>query len=105
MLINAVNECLQGTLVRIFSTLDSKILQEVRRGADKAEIYSIAFEPNSKFIAVTSDKGTAHIFALTKGGPAKLGADEDVKEDGVDHPKNSKSMYVAFCRLNLMFYF
>jgi WD40 repeat protein len=40
------------------------LLQELRRGADKAEIYSIAFNQNSAMLACTSDKGTVHIFKL-----------------------------------------
>ncbi len=33
----------KGTLVRVFSTADGTKLQELRRGADPACIYSIAF--------------------------------------------------------------
>jgi len=53
-----------GTLIRIFDTSTGASLQEVRRGADRAEIYSIAFHPTSTWIAVSSDRGTIHIFAL-----------------------------------------
>ncbi|KAJ3683734.1 hypothetical protein LUZ60_013961 [Juncus effusus] len=54
----------KGTLVRVFSTHDGTLLQEVRRGADRAEIYSVAFSPNMQFLAVSSDKGTVHVFNL-----------------------------------------
>ncbi|XP_010922804.1 autophagy-related protein 18c [Elaeis guineensis] len=54
----------KGTLVRIFNTMDGTRLQEVRRGADRAEIYSIALSPNVQWLAVSSDKGTIHIFSL-----------------------------------------
>uniref|UniRef100_A0A452Y440 BCAS3 domain-containing protein n=1 Tax=Aegilops tauschii subsp. strangulata TaxID=200361 RepID=A0A452Y440_AEGTS len=37
---------------------------QVRRGVDKAEIYSIALSPNLQWLAVSSDKGTMHIFSL-----------------------------------------
>ena len=60
-----------GTLIRIFDTATGQPLQEVRRGADKAEIYSIAFNQTSQWLACSSDRGTIHIFAL-KG--AQLGA-------------------------------
>lgn len=36
----------KGTLVRIYNTLDGSLVQEVRRGADRAEIYSLAFFSN-----------------------------------------------------------
>ncbi|KAL0914896.1 hypothetical protein M5K25_015285 [Dendrobium thyrsiflorum] len=54
----------KGTLVRIFNTMDGTRLQEVRRGADRAEIYSIALSPNVQWLAISSDKGTVHIFNL-----------------------------------------
>ena len=55
----------KGTLIRIFSTEDGAPLQEVRRGSDKAEIYSITFDRHSNWIACSSDKGTIHIFGVT----------------------------------------
>uniref|UniRef100_A0A7N0UGX8 Autophagy-related protein 18a n=1 Tax=Kalanchoe fedtschenkoi TaxID=63787 RepID=A0A7N0UGX8_KALFE len=54
----------KGTLVRIFTTVDGNLLQEVRRGADRAEIYSLAFSPTAHWLAVSSDKGTVHVFGL-----------------------------------------
>lgn len=55
----------KGTLIRLFSTEDGTPLQEVRRGSDKAEIFSIAFDKFSKWIACSSDKGTIHIFTVS----------------------------------------
>lgn len=40
------------------------MLLQVRRGADRAEIYSIALSPNVQWLAISSDKGTVHIFNL-----------------------------------------
>ncbi|GFY94870.1 transducin/WD40 repeat-like superfamily protein [Actinidia rufa] len=54
----------KGTLVRIFNTLDGSLLQEVRRGADRAEIYSLAFSSTAQWLALSSDKGTVHVFSL-----------------------------------------
>lgn len=54
----------KGTLIRIFNTMDGTRLQEVRRGVDRAEIYSIALSPNVQWLATSSDKGTVHLFSL-----------------------------------------
>nr|CCA25003.1 conserved hypothetical protein [Albugo laibachii Nc14] len=56
----------KGTLIRVFDTQNGQILQELRRGADRAEIYSICFSPNCQLLACSSDKGTVHIFALSE---------------------------------------
>lgn len=58
----------KGTLVRIFDTQSGQLLQELRRGADRAEIYSLCFSPNSQYLACSSDKGTVHVFALSSEG-------------------------------------
>ncbi|CAA2956843.1 autophagy-related 18a [Olea europaea subsp. europaea] len=57
----------KGTLVRIFNTHDGTLLQEVRRGVNRAEIYSLAFSPTAHWLAVSSDKGTIHVFKTIWG--------------------------------------
>eukprot|EP00697_Spironema_sp_BW2_P009734 gnl/Spiro4/24726_TR12285_c0_g1_i1.p1 gnl/Spiro4/24726_TR12285_c0_g1~~gnl/Spiro4/24726_TR12285_c0_g1_i1.p1 ORF type:complete len:269 (-),score=41.35 gnl/Spiro4/24726_TR12285_c0_g1_i1:27-833(-) len=54
----------KGTLIRIFDTQSGRLLQELRRGIDHAEVYSIGFHPTGQWLCVSSDKGTIHIFAL-----------------------------------------
>nr|KAJ0192468.1 hypothetical protein LSAT_V11C800401660 [Lactuca sativa] len=44
--------------------MDGTQLQEVRRGVDRANIYGISLSPNVQCLAVSSDKGTVHIFSL-----------------------------------------
>lgn len=61
----------KGTLIRVFDTHTGNLLQELRRGMDRAEIYSICFNPTTTFLACSSDKGTVHIFSL---GPTAPGA-------------------------------
>jgi len=56
----------KGTLIRVFDTKTGSQLRELRRGADKAEIFSLAFHPTSKWICVSSDKGTVHLYGLTE---------------------------------------
>lgn len=36
----------------------------MRRGSDSAEVFSISFDPISRYLACSSDKGTIHIFAI-----------------------------------------
>ncbi len=78
----------KGTLIRVFSTIDGVKVREFRRGSDPARIYSLAFSrtlaasssaatggassslglENSglpEWLAVSSDKGTVHVFNLT----------------------------------------
>lgn len=54
----------KGTVIRIFDTRSGTLLQELQRGHDYATIYSLAFHPNMKFLACSSDKKTIHIFRL-----------------------------------------
>ncbi|CBY02430.1 similar to WD repeat domain phosphoinositide-interacting protein 3 [Plenodomus lingam JN3] len=55
----------QGTLIRLWSFPSCTKLAELRRGVDPAAIFSLAFSPNGRTLAVTSDKSTLHVFDLT----------------------------------------
>ncbi|CAO3646584.1 unnamed protein product [Cunninghamella echinulata] len=54
----------KGTLIRVFNTTTGALLNELRRGMDRADIFSIAFNSTSTRLCVSSDKGTIHIFNL-----------------------------------------
>lgn len=54
----------KGTLIRIFDTQTCLLLYELRRGSNKANIFSIAFNRLSNLLCVTSDSKTLHIFSL-----------------------------------------
>ena len=56
----------------------------MRRGSDKAEIFSIAFDKNSNWIACSSDKGTIHIFTVSKNTGRIVLSDENAKEEEND---------------------
>lgn len=77
----------KGTLIRIFDTVTGAPLQELRRGADRAEIYSIAFHPNSQWLASSSDKGTIHVWALGAGA----GKPVEEKNDSVASSPKDKA--------------
>lgn len=55
-----------GTVVKLFETSTGKFIGQLRRGTLAAEIQSIAFSPNSQLVAVSSSKGTIHIFSTKK---------------------------------------
>ena len=54
----------KGTLIRIWDVASLTLLNEFRRGADRANIYWISFSNDESRIVVSSDKGTVHIFNL-----------------------------------------
>lgn len=55
----------KGTLVRLWDTKTGTQIRELRRGADRADIYSLAFSANAEWLCVSSHKGTVHIYGLT----------------------------------------
>lgn len=73
----------KGTLIRVYDTSSGDQLQELRRGADKARIYSISFNAPSTLVACSSDKGTIHVFKVAGGdegaGAAGAGGSAAVK--------------------------
>ncbi|KAK1319487.1 Autophagy-related protein 18a [Acorus calamus] len=85
----------KGTLVRVFNTVDGSLLQEVRRGADRAEIYSLAFSANTQWLAVSSDKGTVHVFSL-KANPGIAGNDKphDASDSNQGSPVGSPLSFI-----------
>jgi len=58
----------KGTIIRVFSAQNCSLITELRRGIDKAVIYSLAVSPSSQRLAVTSDKNTLHIYELPSLG-------------------------------------
>ncbi|XP_047323175.1 autophagy-related protein 18a-like [Impatiens glandulifera] len=81
----------KGTLVRIFNALDGTLLQEVRRGADRAEIYSLAFSSGGQWLAVSSDKGTVHVFSL-KVDSGSMGIERSSSEPQTFGPPATSSL-------------
>ncbi|KAA8543122.1 hypothetical protein F0562_021383 [Nyssa sinensis] len=94
----------KGTLVRIFNTHDGTLLQEVRRGADRAEIYSLAFSTTAQWLAVSSDKGTVHVFSL-KVNLGNLGSDKTNSASDPSVAVTSSSSSFSFIKGVLPKYF
>lgn len=62
---------LQGTLIRLFHVQTASVLREYRRGSFQSAVHSLAFSPQNDFIALTSSKGTLHLFSISTGEQAK----------------------------------
>ena len=54
----------KGTVIRVFSVPNGDKVAQFRRGTYGARIFSIAFNPVSSLLAVSSDTETVHIFKL-----------------------------------------
>lgn len=54
----------KGTLIRVFDTSTGSMINELRRGANTANIYCINFNHDSSWLCVSSDHGTVHVFAV-----------------------------------------
>lgn len=65
----------------------------MRRGADRAEIYSLAFSSSAQWLAVSSDKGTVHVFSLklSSGSPGNDNS-RDVSDPNLALPSSSSSL-------------
>ena len=79
-----------GIIIRIFATENGNLIQEVRRGKEKAQIRCICFEQNYKFIAASSTRGTIHIWSLSTAmkNLKKKNNENDDNKDSQD--KNSE---------------
>ncbi|KAI7979167.1 Autophagy-related protein 18a [Camellia lanceoleosa] len=91
----------KGTLVRIFNTFDGSLLQE---GADRAEIYNLAFSSTAQWLAVSSDKGTVHVFGL-KANLGNLGSDKSHGASDPNHAVSSPTSSLSFIKGVLPKYF
>ena len=61
-LIASANE--KGTSIKIHCCINGNLIQEFKRGHEKVENIFLCFEKNSRMLAVTSSKGTIHLFYL-----------------------------------------
>ena len=107
-----ISSSIGGTLIRLFDTKTGDIIDDFKRGNNKAQIFSLNFSNDNKFICCSSDKETIHIFKLNEYEQnsidelnkvvKKLGKDIlDKKTVNRQHPfNNSKSRKFAFFKAN-----
>ena len=85
-LIASSNE--HGTVIRIHSCSDGTFLQEFKRGMEKAKINSICFDNDTKFMAVSSSRGTIHIFSM--GSTIKRLKEHEINKKNEEKDKDVK---------------
>lgn len=88
----------KGTLIRIFSTATGKALHELRRGAEKADIYSICFDMHSNWLACSSDRSTIHIFSIKNKYDHDAGiklSDEEEQKAVAHHDEDDEKKQIA----------
>ena len=76
----------KGTIIRLFSTKTGHLLKELRRGTDYAEIYSLNFDKNSRYLICGSSKGTIHVFNIKEN-------------EGVKNPKSFLSSIGSYLNI------
>ncbi len=62
----AATASMRGTIIRVFSAENGELLQELRRGSNKAFITGIMFHPSLNILACTSDHSSVHLFEIKK---------------------------------------
>jgi len=81
-------------LIRLFETTNGTPLQELRRGSDRVNLFSLSFSFDDGWLACIGYSGTLHIFSINAGKKeyleiAQAGAKKAVKNTS---SKNSKSL-------------
>ena len=103
-----------GTLIRLFDTHNGNIIDDFKRGNDKAQIFSFGFSHDDKFLCCSSDKGTIHVFKRNEFDKNEVNINvlnkivrkpgKDILEKASDGKVKSltltKSRKFAFCRTN-----
>ncbi|GAA5831808.1 hypothetical protein JCM11251_003893 [Rhodosporidiobolus azoricus] len=80
----------KGTLVRIWDSQTSALVKELRRGTDTAEIFGISIRRDGGAVAVSSDKGTVHVWDLTREKDDKRKASSGGSESGSSTPRQKQ---------------
>ncbi|OLY81614.1 WD repeat domain phosphoinositide-interacting protein 3 [Smittium mucronatum] len=93
----------KGTLIRVFSaTGGGVLLYELRRGVDRANIYSLAFSSDASRLCVSSDKGTVHIFNLMGDNSSP---NNNPDQSSVTHSRGNRQSSLSFFKGILPKYF
>lgn len=89
-----------GTIIRIWDTYSGEKIQELRRGTERAIIYSLAFSKNNQFLACSSDSETIHIFKLQNDNKnyneISNFPEQENKKNKVKNLKSSLSLFKGY---------
>lgn len=80
----------KGTVIRVWDVASSTCVQEFRRGVERTTITCLAWSSNHQYLACTSDKGTAHVFAMEDSG-GDIQQQQHSSTNGHHHYNNHKS--------------
>ncbi|GAA5902157.1 hypothetical protein JCM6882_006716 [Rhodosporidiobolus microsporus] len=80
----------KGTLVRVWDPYTSALVKELRRGTDTAEIFGISFRRDGGAVAVSSDKGTVHVWDLKREKDDKRKSSSAGSESGSSTPRQKQ---------------
>ena len=101
-----------GTRIKVFDTNNGNLLDDFKRGNDKAQIFSLSFNQDDKYVCCSSDKGTVHIFKMNEYNQETIDeANKLIKKPGRDildktiitkkpSLNSTKSRSYALCRTN-----
>ena len=78
----------KGTIINIHSCTDGKWLKSFKRGHNKVENVFICFDKDNKFMAISSNKGTIHIFSLKS--IIKIFKEKEEKDKGKKEEKDKE---------------
>ena len=81
----------KGTRIRIFNCINGVLLQEFKRGSEKAEINYITFDNLGILVAVTSDRGTIHIWSIKNSIKKLNDIINDNKKNNLNNNNNDNS--------------
>lgn len=96
----------KGTIIRIWDVKKCEKICEFRRGRNPTEIYSLCFSPSTKYLAVTSAKGTVHIYSISSAKALEQEQKDNNNNSASassEEPQNRKSSFAFMSSLHPYF--
>ena len=83
-------------IFKIYKINPLDLIQTLRRGKEKAFIYSIAFSYDSKFLSCSSDRGTVHIFVINNNENNNEKVNNNPNENEIENAKFKFNFFNIF---------